>query len=96
MEENANAITIYIPMDEHIAELKEKGIDIEVELSRVVFDALKARKDGKNGIRKLSICVSKEQMEELEKYGINGPEVCAIEFKEELHRTLMNTKSKKS
>jgi hypothetical protein len=29
-------------------------------------------------------------MDELQKYGINGPEICAAKFKEELHRILTN------
>ena len=80
---------IIIPSPEHIAELKEKGIDIEVELARVVCDSLNLIKADKKP-RKLGIAVSKAQMDELQKYGINGPEICAAKFKEELHRILTN------
>ena len=87
MEENR--LEILIPSPEHIAELKEKGIDIELELARVVCDNLKLIKTEKSP-RKLGIAVSKAQMDELQKYGINGPEICAAKFKEELHRILTN------
>ena len=80
---------ILIPSPEHIAELKEKGIDIEIELARIVCDNLKLIKADKSP-RKLGIAVSKTQMDELQKYGINGPEICAVKFKEELHRILTN------
>ena len=87
MEENR--LDILIPSPEHIAELKEKGIDIELELARVVCDNLRLIKVEKSP-RKLGIAVSKAQMDELQKYGINGPEMCAAKFKEELHRILTN------
>ena len=87
MEENR--LEILIPSPEHIAELKEKGIDIEIELARIVCDNLKLIKADKSP-RKLGIAVSKTQMDELQKYGINGPEICAVKFKEELHRILTN------
>lgn len=87
MEENR--LDILIPSAEHIAELKEKGIDIELELARVVCDNLKLIKAEKSP-RRLGIAVSKNQMDELQKYGINGPEICAAKFKEELHRMLMD------
>jgi len=84
-----NRLDILIPSPEHIAELKEKGIDIELELARVVCDNLRLIKADKSP-RKLGIAVSKAQMDELQKYGINGPEMCAVKFKEELHRILTN------
>ncbi len=87
MEENR--LEILIPSPEHIEELKEKGIDIELELARVVCDNLKLIKAEKSP-RRLGIAVSKNQMDELQKYGINGPEICAAKFKEELHRMLMD------
>ena len=80
---------ILIPSPEHIEELKEKGIDIELELARVVCDNLKLIKADKDP-RRLGIAVSKNQLDELQKYGINGPEMCAAKFKEELHRMLMD------
>ena len=52
MEENR--LEIIIPSPEHIAELKEKGIDIEVELARVVCDSLNLIKADKKP-RKLGI-----------------------------------------
>lgn len=90
MEENR--LEILIPSPEHIAELKEKGIDIELELARVVCDNLKLIKADKSP-KKLGIAVSKAQMDELQKYGINGPEICTAKFKEELHR-ILTTKRK--
>ena len=87
MEENR--LDILIPSPEHIEELKEKGIDIELELARVVCDNLKLIKADKDP-RRLGIAVSKNQLDELQKYGINGPEMCAAKFKEELHRMLMD------
>ncbi len=87
MEENR--LDILIPSAEHIAELKEKGIDIELELARVVCDNLKLIKADKSP-RRLGISVSKNQLDELQKYGINGPEICAAKFKEELHRIVTN------
>ena len=49
---------------------------------------IKADKDP----RRLGIAVSKNQLDELQKYGINGPEICAAKFKEELHRMLTDKK----
>lgn len=89
MEENR--LDILIPSPEHIEELKEKGIDIELELARVVCDNLKLIKADKSP-RRLGIAVSKNQLDELQKYGINGPEICAAKFKEELHRMIINKK----
>ena len=89
MEENR--LYILIPSPEHISELKEKGIDIELELARIVCDNLRLIKADKSP-RTLGISVSKAQMDELQKYGINGPEMCAAKFKEELHRVLTNKK----
>ena len=89
MEENR--LEILIPSPEHIEELKEKGVDIELELARVVCDNLKLIKAEKSP-RRLGIAVSKNQMDELQKYGINGPEICAAKFKEELHRMLTDKK----
>lgn len=89
MEENR--LEILIPSPEHIEELKEKGIDIELELARVVCDNLKLIKAEKSP-RRLGIMISKNQMDELQKYGINGPEICAAKFKEELHRMLTDKK----
>ena len=83
----------YIPSDEHIADLKSKGIDIEVEMARLVCDTLKAEKEGK-GIRSLTIATSKEQMEEVSKYGINVAEAFALEFKDELHNFLTGKRLK--
>ena len=85
MEENR--LDTLIPSPEHIAELKEKGIDIELELTRMVCDNLKLIKEDKSP-RRLGISVSKNQLDELQKCGINGPEMCAAKFKEELHRIL--------
>ena len=82
---------IPIPSSEHIEELKEKGIDIELELARIVCDNLRLIKAGKSP-RRVGISVSKNQMDELQKYGINGPEMCAAKFKEELHRILTDKK----
>ena len=86
-----NRFDIPIPSPEHIEELKEKGIDIELELTRVVYDNLKLIKEDKS-LRRLGISVSKNQLDELQKYGINGPEMCAAKFKEELHRILTDKK----
>ena len=85
MEENR--LDTLIPSPEHITELKEKGIDIELELTRMVCDNLKLIKEDKSP-RRLGISVSKNQLDELQKCGINGPEMCAAKFKEELHRIL--------
>ena len=90
MEENR--LDILIPSAEHIAELKERGIDIELELARVVCDNLRLIKADKSP-RRLGIAVSKNQLDELQKYGINGPEMCAAKFKEKLHRILTDKKS---
>ena len=86
-----NKIEVFLPSDEHILELKQRGIDIELELTRVVYDNLKLIKEDKSP-RRLGISVSKNQLDELQKYGINGPEMCAAKFKEELHRILTDKK----
>ena len=89
MEENR--LEIIIPSPEHITELKEKGIDIELELARVVCDNLKLIKADKSP-RKLGVAVTKAQLDDLQKYGINGAEYIAAEFKKELHSMLTNKK----
>ena len=86
-----NRLEILLPSPEHIAELKERGIDIEVELARVVCDNLKLIKADKSP-RKLSVSVSKEQMDGLQKYGINGAEYAAAEVKKEILSMLTNKK----
>ena len=85
-------LEVFLPSNEHILELKQKGIDIELELTRMVCDNLKLIKEDKSP-RRLGISVSKNQLDELQKYGINGPEMCAVKFKEELHRILTDKKS---
>ena len=87
MEENK--LVVLLPSPEHIAELKEKGIDIEVELARVVCDNLKLIKADKKP-RRVGIQVSKAQLDALQSYGINGPEMCAAEVKKEIHSMLTN------
>ena len=59
MSLDENKIEIFLPSNEHILELKQKGIDIEIELSRIVFDNLLLIKQGKIP-RKLGISISKE------------------------------------
>ena len=86
-----NMLEIVIPSPEHIADLKERGIDIELELARVVCDNLKLIKAEKSP-RKLGVAVTKVQLDELQKYGINGAEYVAAEFKKELHSMLTNKK----
>jgi len=86
-----NRLTILIPSPEHISELKERGIDIELELARIVCDNLKLIKAEKP-IRSLGVAVTKAQLDELQKYGINGAEYIAAEFKKELHLMLTNKK----
>lgn len=86
-----NKIEFFLPSNEHILELKQKGIDIELELTRMVCDNLKLIKEDKSP-RRLGISVSKNRLDELQKCGINGPEMCAAKFKEELHRILTDKK----
>ena len=85
----------YIPSDEQIADLKAKGVDIEVEMARLVCDTLKAEKAGKP-VRSLTIATTKEQMEDVEKYGINSAEIFAMEFKNELHNFLTGKRLKEN
>jgi hypothetical protein len=84
-------IEMLLPSPEHLSDLKERGIDIEAELARIVCDNLKLIKADKIP-RKYGVAVTKKQMDELQKYGINGPEMCAAKFKEELHRILTDKK----
>lgn len=86
-----NKLEILIPSPEHVAELKEKGIDIEVELARIVCDNLKLIKSGKPP-RRVGLVMTKEQLDELQKYGINGAEYAAAEVKKEIHSMLTNKK----
>ncbi len=88
MSLDENKIEIFLPSNEHILELKQKGIDIEIELSRIVFDNLLLIKQGKIP-RKLGISISKEQMDTLSKYGIDCAGYGAMEFKKELHNILV-------
>lgn len=90
MEENR--LDILIPSSEHIEELKKKGIDIELELTRVIYDNLKLIKADKSP-KILGFAISKAQMDEMQNYGINCvEEMCAAKFKEELHRILTDEK----
>lgn len=86
-----NHLVILVPTPEHVAELKEKGIDLEVELTRLVCDNLKLVQDGKHP-KRVGINVTKEQLDALQTYGINGPEACAMEVKKEMHDILTNKK----
>jgi hypothetical protein len=82
-------IEMLLPSPEHLSDLKERGIDIEAELARIVCDNLKLIKAEKNP-RKIGIAVSKKQMEDLQKYGINGAEYLAVEFRKQMHSMLTN------
>ena len=84
-------IEMFLPSPEHMTDLKERGIDIETELARIVCDNLKLIKADKIP-RKYGVSVTKKQMDELQKYGINGPEYIAIEFRKEIHSMLTNKK----
>lgn len=83
-----NKLVILIPSSSHIEELKQRGIDIEVELARVVLDNLTLIKQGQSP-KTIGICVTKEQMLELAKYGIDAPLYTSLEFKKELHSRLI-------
>jgi hypothetical protein len=83
-----NKLVILIPSSSHIEELKQKGIDIETELARVVFDNLNLIKQGQNP-KTLGISVTREQMNDLAKYGIDGPGYISATFKKELHERLV-------
>lgn len=92
MDENKETkLEIFLPSPEHLTDLKERGIDIETELARIVCDNLKLIKAEKNP-RKVGIAVTKEQMDGLQKYGINAPEYLAAELKKEIHNILTNKK----
>ena len=84
-------LEVFLPSNEHILELKQKGIDTELELTRMVCDNLKLIKEDKSR-RTLGIYVSKSHLDELQQCGINGPEMCAAKLKEELHRILTHKK----
>lgn len=84
-------IEMFLPSPEHLIDLKERCIDIEIELARIVCDNLKLIKSDKNP-RKLGISVTKKQMDDLQKYGINSAEYIATEFRKELHYMLTNKK----
>jgi hypothetical protein len=88
-----NVFKFYIPSDEQIEDLKGRGVDIELEMAKFVHGVLQDVKDGKEP-RCIGLGTTKEQMEEVSKYGINAAEAFAIEFKHELHSMLTNTKKK--
>lgn len=89
-------ITIVIPSDEHIEELKKKGIDIEVELTRVVYDSYKNILNGEE-IREIKMSIPKRQLHDLsEMFGIDGPGYLANTFKEQLHELLTGEKTKEN
>ena len=77
-----NKLVILLPSGSHIDELKQKGIDIEAELSRIVFDNLELIKRGQNPK------VTNEQMNDLARYGIDGPGYITAAFRKELHERL--------
>lgn len=83
-----NKLVILIPSNSHIEELKQKGIDIEAELERVILDNLILVKQGQSP-RTIGISVTREQMGELAKYGIDAPPYIAATFKKELHGRLL-------
>ena len=82
-----NKLVILLPSGSHIDELKQKGIDIEAELSRIVFDNLELIKRGQSP-KSLGINVTNEQMNDLARYGIDGPGYITAAFRKELHERL--------
>ena len=77
-------LTMLLPSKEHVEELKQKGVDLEAELARIVHDNLVLIKQGQNA-KRVGFVISKEQLDNLSQYGIDGPTYMAIEVKKEMH-----------
>lgn len=80
-----NNLMLLLPTKEHIEELKQKGINLEVELARIVHDNLVLIKQGQP-VKRVCFEVTKEQLDNLSQYGIDGPNYMAIEVKKEMCR----------
>jgi hypothetical protein len=80
-------LMLLLPTKEHIEELKQKDVNLETELARIVHDNLVLIKQGQSAKR---VCfeVTKEQLDNLSQYGIDGPTYMAIEVKKEMHTIL--------
>lgn len=78
---------LLLPTKEHIEELEQKGIDLEVELARIVYDNLVLIKQGQN-VKRVGFSISKEQLDNLAQYGIDGPTYMSLEVKKEMHSML--------
>lgn len=83
-------IIVAVPTREHVEELKEKGIDLETELARIVYDNARRVEDGLDP-KLVRMSFTKEQIEQAGEYGIDLPGELAREFKKELH-TIMEGK----
>ena len=80
-------IKITIPSAAHRAELEAKGINIEDELTRIVYDHYVGLRDG-NGMSSLTMKVTKKQIDTLDQLGVDGPKQISEEFRNELHQAL--------
>ena len=84
-------IKVIVPTSEHIAELEAKGINIEDELTRLVYDA--NLKEDKH-LSSVTMKIPKEQLDTINKLGVNGPKEIAEEFRDTLHAILTARKKK--
>lgn len=80
-------LMLLLPTKEHIDELKQKGVDLEAELARIVHDNLVLIKQGQNA-KRVGFAISKEQLDNLAQYGIDGPTYMSLEVKKEMHTML--------
>lgn len=86
-------IKVIVPTSEHIAELEAKGINIEDELTRLVYDHYANLKEDKH-LSSVTMKIPKEQLDTINKLGVNGPKEIAEEFRDTLHAILTARKEK--
>lgn len=80
-------LIMLLPSKEHVEELKQKGIDLEAELSRIMYENLNLVKQGL-APKTIGVSITKEQMEELSKYGIDAAQYTATTVKKEMHERI--------
>ena len=80
-------LIMLLPSKEHVEELKQKGIDLEAELSRIMYENLNLVKQGL-APKTIGVSITKEQMEELSKYGIDATQYTATTVKKEMHERI--------
>jgi len=80
-------LIMLLPSKEHVEELKQKGVDLEAELTRIMYENLNLVKQGLSP-KTIGVSITKEQMAELSKYGIDAAQYTAATVKKEMHERI--------